>query len=784
MNSSAPQTDIDDARVDTAVAEYFRRVDDGLQVDQEAFIRQFPEVADALRDFFDASRLIEQFAGPVAYEAGNPSLGQDTSRLASESGTHRDYLRAATPRPIKRPVLTLPAQLGRYEIQNLLGEGSMGSVYLAFDTDLNRHVALKIPKLDEPDDAELKQRFRREARSAATLRSPNICPLYDVSEVDGILFITMAYIDGRPLAQMIRHGGPLPQAASALLVRKLALALQKAHEQGIVHRDVKPGNIMIDRDGEPILTDFGLARDIRSQEPRITRAGTIIGSPAYMAPEQLSGAAVSPAADQYGLGVVLYEMLAGQLPFQGDIWSILAQIATQEPPTPSRIGTDIDSELESICLKMMSKQADHRFSNMAAVAEALDRYLNRIGAARIGGLPSGDSSPADFSATPSLAPRHRSDSSRKSSLNKPAVALTLLGGVALGSAIMLYNYWSTSDATPIAKRNDAPAVTPSPTWPPLAPDEIRRFAGHTEPVSALSLAVGANRLVSGDEGGWLRVWDVITGRQLHKIAAHRGRVACTDVSPNAGKALSCGHDQAIRLWDLETGRLTRQYAGHEQEVMCVALAPDGTRFCSGGRDARVMVWDINQPIPVAVLGYSRGDRVPVIEKMDDLEQLEGHVTWVRTAVFSQDGKRILSGGNDGLIAIWDLERKAIVNHLIGHRAPVSRAVWTGDGRRVVSAGYDNSVRLWDTETGELLHTFDEHAGPVLDVDVSADGRFAYSCSSDASVRVWDLEARSCIAIYKGHTNAVSAVAVDLKQSNLFSGGEDTTIRMWRSRNVE
>jgi len=275
---------------------------------------------------------------------------------------------------------SIPKTIGQYSVTRVLGQGSMGIVYLAKDPRRKRDVALKVPTIRMGDKTETLRRFYREARAAATLSHPNICKIYEVGQVDGLHYIAMQYIEGRPLSDFVQPDSPLPPDQVALIVRKIADAMQQAHEKGIVHRDVKPDNILIDPNREPIVMDFGLALNVDvPTDVRLTQAGTIMGSPAYMPPEQIENdlKRIGPATDIYSLGVVLYELLTGRLPFEGSFAAVMGQILKDDPQLPSKLRPELPPALDSICLKMLSKSIGGRYESMAKVSEALDVFLKR-----------------------------------------------------------------------------------------------------------------------------------------------------------------------------------------------------------------------------------------------------------------------------------------------------------------------------------------------------------------------------------------------------------------------
>ncbi len=278
----------------------------------------------------------------------------------------------------------IPRQIGRYEVLRKVGRGGMGTVLLAHDTVLDRRVALKLPHFDSRDGSEGIERFYREARSMATVQHPNLCPIHDVGEFDGHPYLTMAYIDGHSLAEEIKSSGAMESGRAARLVRTLAVAIQAVHEAGILHRDLKPSNVMIDQKQEPFITDFGLASRDHPAEAELTQSGTVIGSPAYMAPEQVSGEreAIGPHTDVYALGVILYQLLCGRRPFEGMGLAVLGEISSGKSPTPPSELAKVDKQLEAICLKAMAHDIDDRFQSGAELAEALQTYSDHDPARR------------------------------------------------------------------------------------------------------------------------------------------------------------------------------------------------------------------------------------------------------------------------------------------------------------------------------------------------------------------------------------------------------------------
>jgi serine/threonine protein kinase len=350
--------------------EFLVRKSLGERPEREEYTRRFPRFTDRLRQQFELHRALETDLDLSFRDSLLPTgtEGSGFEKFPSHSETE-------TARPSAQ---TLPDPFGRYRIVKVLGSGGMGTVYLAEDTRLTRVVALKVPRFDATRDAELVERFGREARIAATFHHPNLCPVYDVGVEGGIHFLTMPVLRGEPLSALLSREGPLPQRSAARLVCSVAHALHEAHRAQVIHRDLKPSNIMVDERGEPIVMDFGLARRSSGPDPSVTGSGLVIGTPLYTPPEQIYGGSEHSGTrgDIYSLGVVLYEMLTGRVPFLGQIHQVLEQILIREPDPPSRLRSDLDVRLETICLTAIAKVPEERFASMAEFAAALEGYLS------------------------------------------------------------------------------------------------------------------------------------------------------------------------------------------------------------------------------------------------------------------------------------------------------------------------------------------------------------------------------------------------------------------------
>lgn len=319
------------------------------------------------------------------------------------------------------PFSIFPTEFGRYLVLRELGRGQMGAVYLAHDTALERSVALKVARSTTSGSVKLLKRMEIEAKSAAKIDHPLICKVYDAGEIDGIQFIALQYVQGEDLeAYMLRMGRKRPAEEALRLMIQILQALQTAHDNGIIHRDLKPENVMLNQNGEPVIMDFGLARTIVGSSDAGITQGMILGTAAYMSPEQAVGDAelIDHRTDLYSLGVMLFEMLAGEWPFTGGAIEVMGKKCVQEPPTPLSFDPQIDPNLAAICHKMIARQKEDRYRTCAEAMEALEPILRELPPSATEPVQAEPSSPSTFSP---------SDNFRRS--NQPTLVTAALAPV-------------------------------------------------------------------------------------------------------------------------------------------------------------------------------------------------------------------------------------------------------------------------------------------------------------------------------------------------------------------
>ena len=689
----------------------------------------------------------------------------------------------------KRETLDGPdiKQLRDYRIIRELGRGGMGAVYEAVHERLQRTVAVKVLAPGLVADQQARARFEREMKAVGRLDDPHIVRATDAGEESGMHYLVMEYVDGVDVSAFLQSGA-MSVSSACEIIRQAALGLVTVHQHGLVHRDIKPGNLMVTQSGQVKLLDLGLALLQKSPlgDDGLTQTGQIMGTVDYMAPEQITNThEVDARADLYSLGCVFYHLLSGRAPFADDsnpsAFEKLKFHLEREPADLSAIRSDIPDTVLRLLSQLQEKEPTRRNITPAELAAQLEPFTSGSALSQFVADATGQKRPAlPMQSSVSLTGAETVDVAGRTEL-KPDVTksrrsprriltaaisalVVLLGGVvymATGEGAVEIRV-NVADVTiliddkpqqPGETKNDSGVITiriptgsgshkvtvtkdgfarqshtirilrhlATPIEITLKPKtKPMPFFGHTESVLALDISDDGTRLISASADHTIRIWDVATGDHIRTMRGHEDDVRGVRFLQEENRALSASKDQTIRLWDVESGKLLRQYTGHTAMATAVSPSADGKAFLSSGFDG-LLLWNHEQSTPVASLGYQAGDDVPSPGGMQDLKELKGHVTWVRSVEYSSDGALAVSAGNDGLAAIWDLESRTIRQHLIGHRAPVAVARFTPDASHVVTGGFDNRVLVFRADDGKLEKELTGHVAPVKAVALSNDG---------------------------------------------------------------
>jgi WD40 repeat protein len=727
--------------------------------------------------------------------------------------------------------------LGRFELRGLLGEGAFGTVYRAYDPLLDRDVALKIPKFSSRQ-TRFAERFQREARAAARLRHPNIVAVFEGGAAQGQPYIASEYIEGLPLSDRIAAGPP-EFRQSAAWVRELAQALDYAHGEGIIHRDVKPANILLNAANRPQLMDFGLAKLVGDEDAGLTADGSIVGTPAYMSPEQARGEleAVGPLSDQYSLGVVLYELLTGRKPFLGPPHTVIAQVAAEEPPAPRSFDARIPQDLEAICLRAMEKSPDRRYGDLSAMADDLERWLSgRETRARPIGL-----------WERGLRWRRREPAIARLTAVVVLVALTGFCAVAWqwrrAEANHLHSLANFEDAQEqrlaaeknldevrrqrqIAENNlseaerqrqraeaaqHSLAVALEESQTHLAEANRQRERAEVN----LAEAVRQSRLASQSED-LANQEKQAKQKLLGQEYLARGLSLCKQGQAGAGvlwlaRGLEILPPEKAELANtiraelaLQEGKFRRLRLAmtHSGPVRAAALDSSGQLLVTAGDDKALHLWNATTG---AVIGkIPQESRVTALALSPDggliLAGTEGrtaqlwetqtlkavgrpmpHDDEVTAVAVGPGGKTAATGSLDRFARIWNLETHKVSGRPLEHSGPVLDLALSSDGQTLLTGSggiLGGQARLWQVRGGKLLRAFPQQDAPVRAVALSPDGQKMVTGGDDKLVRIWELKSGAHTTWPSKHIGPILAVAFSSDSRTVITGSADGTARLW------
>jgi hypothetical protein len=608
---------------------------------------------------------------------------------------------------------------------------------------------------------EVRARFRAEAEAVARLQHPHIVQIYEVGECQGRPYFSLEFLAGGSLADKL-GGLPQPPPEAVRLLTALARAVHYAHQNHVVHRDLKPANILLTADDTPKVADFCLAK-LLDAEGR-SQTGELVGTPAYMAPEQAWGTSkvhvIGPAVDIFALGVLLYEMLTGRRPFQGEDWlGTLNQVCNQEPVPPSRLQHGVKRDLETICLKCLEKQPGRRYASAGELADDLEAFAQGrpIRARPVKALGrfwrwSGRNPLAAgmlailvlvfLAGFAGVTWKWREAEDEKD--QKEAARLRAKGETARAQAAEAKARRRERAERRLkvrARRAEADAKRRAVTEKRLRVQTHRALGRAEQAAYDRSVAradrewyaanVARVRELLGQCPRRLRRWEWHYIRRrcrldLRTLSGHAKGVNQVAVSPDGKWIASAGIDGTVKVWRVSSSKEVRTFRGHKADVTCVAFPPNrSNRVASAGRDGTVRIWD-----------RRTGKEVLAPLRMDLALGL----------AFNADGSLLLAGGvrRDGKewaeLTIWDTATSKVKRSLRAHGRTVAAVAWSGDRKWIASVGMDGSLRVWDTKTWKPVHSFRTLLRGTYDRAVAfrPDGKWLAWGGPGGAVHLWEV----------------------------------------------